>query len=128
MIHSDFDNLWGVAVNASDDIYVTDLNNKKVSVLRDHETFSRTFGRGVLSSPSGICTDSSGRIYIIYRHSNRILLFNLQHELLKVIGDEGGLKEPRGISLDPEGNIIICNSGKSCVQLLSSAGDQSPNL
>lgn len=79
----------------------------------------------MLSSPSGICTDSSGRIYIIYRHSNRILLFNSQHELLKVIGDEGRLKEPRGISLDPEGNIIICNSGKSCVQLLSSAGDQS---
>lgn len=45
-----------------------------------------------------------------------------------MIGDEEGLKEPCGISLDPKGNIIICNSGKSCVQLLSSAGDQSPNL
>lgn len=123
VIHSDFYNPWGVAVNTSDDIYVTDLNNKKVQVWRDHEPFSRTFGRGVVYSPCGICTDSSGRIYVADRDLNKILLFNSQHKLCKKIGDEGGLKEPRGVSLDPEGNIIICNSGKSCVQLLSSEGD-----
>ena len=129
MFYSDFRSPWGVTVNASNEIFVTDLNNNKVKVFSDYGQLFRSFGLGLLSSPSGICTDTSGRIYVVDRGNNRILLFDSEGELVKEVGEESmsyghvQLKEPRGISLDPEGKIIICNSGKSCVLLLSSEGD-----
>lgn len=120
---ADFYNPWGVAVNASGDIYVTDLNNKKVQVLREHEMSSRSFGHDVLSTPCGICTDTSRRIYVADRTYNSIFLFSSKGKFIEEIKVEEELNQPRGISLDPEGNIIICNSGKSCVQLISLEGD-----
>lgn len=110
-------------MNASGDIYVTDLNNKKVQVLREREMSSRSFGHDVLSTPCGICTDTSRRIYVPDRTYNSIFLFSSKGKFIEEIKVEEELNQPRGISLDPEGNIIICNSGKSCVQLISLEGD-----
>lgn len=89
-------------MNASGDIYVTDLNNKKVQVLREHEKFSRSFGHDVLSTPCGICTDTSRRIYVADRTYNRILLFSSKGKFIEEIELEEELNEPCGISLDPE--------------------------
>lgn len=122
-----FYNPWGVAVNASNEIYVTDMNNNEVKVFDENGEFIRSFGKSLLHAPNGICSDDSGRIYVADRCNNRILLFNAKGEFLKEVVEENKpdhqLKEPCGISLDPQGNIIVCNSGDRSVQLFSLDGD-----
>ncbi len=128
-IYSDpnFYNPWGVAVNASSEIFVTDMNNNQVKVFDKNGEFVRSFGKSLLSAPNGICIDDAGRIYVVDRRNNRILLFNSVGKFLREVVEENmsgcHLNEPRGISLDPQGNIVVCNSGNRSVQLFSLEGE-----
>ena len=108
-------NPWGVAVNASNEIFVTDLKNNRGVVLNEKGEFIRTFGDNLLNQPTGICIDNEGRIFVANRGNNKILVFSPRGEYATAAVLNGGsLKEPRGISLDVQGNLIVCDTGNKC--------------
>ena len=124
----EFDSPWGIAVNASNDVIVTDMGNQCVKIfsVKDRVVLTQSFGQKLFGQPTGICVDVEGRIYVADKQKNTISLFSSDGKKLGAIGkDQNGdtrLKEPRGISLDSQGNIVVCGSGNKCVKVLSSDG------
>ena len=116
-------NPWGVIVNDSNEILVSDLSNNRILVLNDKGEFIRSFGRNAVLYPSGLTTDYEGRTFVVSRGNNKILLFDPNGELITTVNNVGSLEQPRGISLDSQGNLIVCDSGNECVKIFSPDGN-----
>ena len=113
---------WGVAVNDSNEIFVSDLDNNRILVLNEKGEFIRSFGQNRVNKPTGISIDSEGRAFVASRGNNKILLFNPNGEYVSTVNNAGSLKNPRGISLDSQGNLIVCDTGNKCVKMFSPDG------
>ena len=110
---------WGVAVNDSNEILVTDKRNNRVVVLNDNGEFMRSFGQNLVNLPTGICINKEGRIFVANRGNNKVLLFSPDGEYVTEVHEGGLLSEPRGISINREGNLTVCDAGKKCVKFIS---------
>ena len=55
--------------------------------------------------------------------SNKILLFDSKGEYVTTIHNGELLKEPRGISLDAHGNLVVCDAGNKCVKFFLTEGE-----
>jgi len=97
---------WGVAVNDSNEIFVTDKRNNRIVVINDEGAFIRSFGQNLVNLPTGICISKEGRSFVANRGNNKVLLFSPNGEYLKEVQGGGSLNEPRGISIDERGNLI----------------------
>ena len=117
---------WGITVNDSNEIFVSDSNNDRILVFNEIGEFLSSFGEGRVQWPNGISIDNTGRTYVTNRVGNNVLLFNPDREYVRTViekrNNKGVLVEPRGITLDWQGNLIICNTGKKCVQIYSPNG------
>lgn len=107
---------WGIAVNDKNEIFISDKEGDRLQVFNEKGNFIKTVKHELLSSPSGICTDSAGRIYVAAM--NRVLLINPNGDYMKVISDNEN-QGWGGITLDEEENIIVCKGG---VHILSPEG------
>ncbi len=114
---------WGVAVNHSNEIFVSDMGSNRIVVLNEKEELIRSFGQNLVDMPAGVSIDNEDRIFVVNRRSNKILLFNSNGEFVSTVNKSESLKEPRGISLDSQGNIIVCDTGNKCVRLFSPEGN-----
>ena len=114
---------WGVTVNDSNEIFVSDRDNNRIVVFNENGGFLRSFGQNVLNCPNGLITDKTGRIFVGNRRDNKILVFRSNGEYVSTIHSGESLREPRGISLDTQGNLIVCDTGNKCVRLISPQGD-----
>jgi len=113
---------WGVAVNDSNDMFVTDQGNDRIVVLNEKGEFIRSFGQNLVNLPTGICIDKEGRIFVANRHNNKIILFSSKGEYVTEVHDGRLLDEPRGISIDGQGNLIVCDTENKCVKFISPDG------
>ena len=84
-----------VAVDAQDNIYVTDSQAGKVFVFEPNGKFQRTIGsikggEGFFKRPTGIAVDSAAqRIYITDTLRNKIFITDMQGSVLQTIGKNG---------------------------------------
>ena len=125
------DNPWGVAVNKSNhDIIVSDMGNDRIVVFNENGVFSKAFQHFDLKCPNGVFTDKAGRIFVCSRLSNKISLFQSNGEYIKTIMNSlysgefsESLEKPRGISLNDEGNLIVCDSENACLRFISPEGN-----
>ena len=119
----ELDRPWGVAVNDKNEIIVCDFGNYRLQVFNENGDFIRTIEHELLAHPVGICIDSTGRIYVAAW--NKILLFNPNGDYIKEISDEENQDaEWCGITLDEQGNVIVCNQkyDNKAVHILSPEG------
>lgn len=113
---------WGVTVNESNEIFVSDMDNNRIVVFNEKGKFIWSFGQNVVNKPTGICIDNKGRIFVANRGNNKILLFNSKGEYVTAVHNGDLLKEPRGMSLDGQGNLVVCDTRNNCLQFLSPNG------
>ena len=115
---------WGIAVNDSDEIFVSDMDNNRIVVFNEYGEFIRSFRHNVLSRPTGLAVDNTGRITVVNRaEDGKILLFTSNGEYVRTICDGHSLKDPLGVALDSQGNLIVCDSGNVCVRFISPQGN-----
>ena len=112
---------WGLATNDSNEILLSDTCNDRILVLNEKGEFIRSFGQH-LSLPTGLITDNAGRIFVTNRLNDKILVFNQNGEYILTLNEPKSLREPRGISLDSQGSVIVCDAGDKCVKFFSSNG------
>ena len=111
-----------MAVNDSNEIFVSDMSNNRILVLNEKGEFIRSFGENLVNMPTGISIDNEGWAFVVNRGNNKILLFNANGKYVSTVNSDTSLKEPRGISLDSQGNMIVCDTGNKCVKFFSPDG------
>jgi DNA-binding beta-propeller fold protein YncE len=86
---------YGVAVDADDNLYVTDLKRGIIVVFSADGKFKRNIGRykdeGIFQSPNSIAIDrASGRIYVADTERHLVVILNRDGKDLGHIGKRGG--------------------------------------
>jgi DNA-binding beta-propeller fold protein YncE len=121
----DFTDPWGIAVNSSGYVFVTDTENNRVEVFNQTGQFVTAWGQlgpeaGNFSSPEGIAIDGSGLVYVADTGNNRVEVFTSTGAFVRQWGTAGlaagQMLEPMGIALDQAGNVIVSDVAGSRVQ------------
>jgi DNA-binding beta-propeller fold protein YncE len=87
-----------VAVDAQDNIYVTDSESGKIFVFDANGKYKRAIGslrggEGYFKRPTGLAVDSAEqRIYVTDTLRDKIFVLDMGGNVLKTIGDKGGDK------------------------------------
>jgi len=121
----------GVAVNARDEIAVTDWLNRRVQIFKSDGKYLRSFGRhgnkaGEFKCPVGITFHTNGNVFVADRDNHRIQIFSGEGEYVGMFGGEGSLdsqlSNPCGLSVDSDGNIVVADAGNELIKIFSPDG------
>ena len=140
---------YGLAVDASGNLYLSDWNNNVVRKLDTSGVISTVAGTGTsgfsgdggaavnaqLASPYGLAVDSGGNLYIADNSNVRIRRVDTSGTITTVAGSgvccyagDGGaaadaqLGYPDGVAVDAAGNLYIADSDDGRVRKVNSAG------
>ncbi|HYN15197.1 MAG TPA: 6-bladed beta-propeller [Terriglobales bacterium] len=116
-----------IAVDADDNIYVTELRRSVVSVFQPGGHFMRTIGLGVLKLPTGIWVDKQNRkLYVADWVRDEILSFDLEGKPLQAFGSfgtaPGQLNHPLDIALYRD-TLVVLDAGNSRFELFDLNGN-----
>jgi len=115
-----------IAVDADDNIYLTELGRSAVFVLQPNGHFLRTIGLGILRLPTGIWVDKENRrLYVADWIRDEILSFDLEGQLLQVFGSWGAgpgqLLYPLDIVVHGD-TLVVLDAGNSRFELFDLQG------
>lgn len=140
---------FGLAADKFGNVYFADWLNNRVRKVSTSGIINTIAGTGVggysgdgglatlaqLSSPSGVCVDTSGNVYIGDAASNVIRKINTSGIISTIAGTviagfsgDGGpataaqLSGPSGLAADNQGNIFVMDIGNSRIRKINSAG------
>jgi tripartite motif-containing protein 71 len=120
----------GIAIDASNMVYVVDMNNHRVVKFNSTGGFITkwgTLGIGTsnLKYPEGIAIDGAGDVYVADTGNSRIQVFSNTGAPKTTWGsngsDNGKFQTPVGISISPAGDIFVSDDNR--FQQFSSTGD-----
>ena len=124
---------WWVAVNAKDEIAVTDLGNQRVQIFNSEGNYLRLLGRsatkeGEFNFPTGITYHNNGNIFVADNDNGRIQILSGKGKYVGTFGKRGSLDSRlsnslRGLSVDSDGNIIVADSGNRLIRIFSPDGN-----
>ncbi|CAK9291470.1 unnamed protein product [Gordionus sp. m RMFG-2023] len=113
LLEAQFTEPSGVAVNAQGDIIVADTNNHRIQIFDREGRFKFQFGEcgkrdGQLLYPNRVAAvRTSGDIVVTERSpTHQIQIFDKFGRFLRKFGADV-LQHPRGVTVDPEGKIVI---------------------
>jgi hypothetical protein len=126
-----FDLPYGIAVDAADNVYVTEVNNHRVQKFNATGGHLMTFGSngsasGQFKSPLGIVVNAGGDIYVADGLNHRIQKFNSSGGFVTKWGTfgsgAGAFRVPQGLALDGSGNVYAVDQGNHRVQKFDAGG------
>ena len=134
-----FCNPWAVAVNARDEIALTDFwNNRAVEIYSSDGKYLRSLGgkgnkagefqfpKGEFQFPKGIAFHKNGNIFVADCNNDRVQIFSGEGEYVGMFGGKGSLdsqlSESCGLSVDNEDNIIFADAGNKLIKIFSPNG------
>ena len=120
-----------VAVDAQDNIYVTDSNAGEIFVFEPSGKYLRTIGslkggEGYFKRPTGIAVDSAAqRIYVTDTLRDKVFILDMQGTVLNTIGKtgqaEGEFNLPTELRLDGP-NLMVVDAMNFRVQVFDRSG------
>ena len=110
----------GVSSGETGNLYVSDFTRGCVYVFSNGGEFLHSFGQGVkLDSPHGVCVFGQ-YVYVTCTNGCYVSVFTTEGEYVTTFGKNGGYKgdfvHPRGVSIDIDGYVYVCDSGNNRVQ------------
>ena len=120
-----FDRPWDIASDGNSLLYITDHGNARIQVFDKEGKYMREFGQkgrsyGKLYGPIYIHIHCN-LVYVSEFHNNRVSVFTTDGKFVCTVGRKGSgpgeLLYPRGIFVDKDGFVCICDSENNCVQI-----------
>jgi sugar lactone lactonase YvrE len=116
-----------IALDASNNIYVTNLNFPEVSKFDSTGKYLFSFGMAgsgngefVAGFQDGIAVNSAGDIYVVDSGNNRVQVFDAKGTYLSQFGSygmgNGQFRYPSALALDAEGNVFVTDVQNSRVE------------
>lgn len=138
----------GVAVLPDGDLVVADFYNQRVQELHSDGTFVRQWGEtgkkgyvrsGTFNYPTDVAADARGNIYIVDGYNDRIQVFGLSGQFLRMWGGPFGLhlpasinflgslngwfKTPTAIAINPRtGDVFVADEENDRIQKFTAYG------
>ncbi|WP_380156155.1 cell wall-binding repeat-containing protein [Kineococcus sp. R86509] len=140
---------YGVAVDASGNVYVADMRNNQIDKVNTSGMLSVIAGTGArgvpiagaatassLTDPTGVALDTAGNVYIADQSNQRIEKVNPSGVLSIVAGNgnagiaptpgpatASALSYPSGVAVDAAGNVYIADQSGNRVEKVDTAGN-----
>lgn len=125
-----------IAIDSSDNVYVTDWGNGRVQKFTSGGAYSTQWGlpgsgNAQFNGPAGIAVDGAGNVFVADSGNQRIQKFSSTGAYINQWGSYGSgngqfnFPTPIGIigmTVDSGGNVYVADAGNSRVQVFSSAG------
>jgi gliding motility-associated-like protein len=108
LISATFSELFGIVVDATGNIYVSEYGNNVVRKINTTTNQVSTFATG-FNKPKGMAVDAAGNIYVADEGSNSIKKISPTGVVTTLAA--GPLSVPSGVALDKAGNLYIANTG-----------------
>ena len=116
---------FGLSVDSDGNIIVADFVNKLVKIFTPNGQFLRKFGEDLLVNPCH-CIQKDQYFIVSDYHDHRIKVFNTDGDFLYKFGNEGEgdgeFNDPRYLSVDKVGHLMVCEVGNDRVQVLELNG------
>jgi sugar lactone lactonase YvrE len=122
----------GIAINAKDEVFVTDLNNARVQKFDASGKFLSGFDLPLDNPPrktnlaGGIALDPDGLIYLSYMGQHKIAVYSEEGKLVREWGKKGAgdgeLSQPGGIVFTKEGTLLVADQGNHRIQKFTRDG------
>lgn len=121
---------YGIAVNPSGNVHVTDTDNNRIQKFSSSGAFITKWGSygtgdGQFDTPSGVAVDALGNVYVA-DSSNRIQKLSPTGTFITKWGSKGTgdsqFYYPTGIAVDASGNVYVADLENNRVQKFSSIG------
>jgi sugar lactone lactonase YvrE len=114
----------GIAINAKDEIFVTEFKNNRVQKFSTEGKFLAQFP--VESMPGGLAVDRQGRIYIAPMMSHKICVYDETGKLVRTWGKkgkgDGEFDRPGGIAIAKDGTVYVADQVNRRVQRFTPEG------
>jgi sugar lactone lactonase YvrE len=126
----------GVAVDASGNVYVADMQNRlvrKITPAGVVTTFAGATGGASINfkAPAGIAVDASGNVYVADEGTNLIskitaagvastLAGSGSMGFTNGVGTAASFNFPTGVAVDSKGNVYVADRGNNAIRLISS--------
>ena len=129
--NTQFEYIYGVAVDASGYVYVADYYNHRVQKFTISGAFiekwgSEGSGDGQFSYPHGIAVDTAGYVYVADEHNNRIQKFTSSGDFITKWGSygigDGQFRTPYGVAVDSSGYVYVADPDNNRIQKFTSSG------
>lgn len=127
-----FNHPFGIAIDASDFVYVADQQNERVQKFTANGDYVGEWtipsGGPEPSDPTGICVAPNGDILVTEHHRHVVSRWTSGGSKIGEIGllpgsdDPGHFVYPVGVATDPAGNIYVGDSGNNRIQKFASDG------
>ena len=121
---------WGIAVNQSGEIVITEWRAACVSVFSPSGEKLRSFSthnsdKSQMNYPHGVAVDAEGNILVVAMDSHCIRKYTATGQFLAAVGTKGKgplqFHQPKGIAFNAHNNkLYVTDSFTDCVQVLNS--------
>lgn len=121
-----FKNPYGVAVDASGNVYVVDTGNPRIQKFSSSGAFlakwgSSGSGDGQFEIPYGVAVDAWGKVYVVDTGNPRIQKFSNSGAFLAKWGSwgngDGQFNYPSGVAVNASGNVYVADTSNSRIQV-----------
>lgn len=123
-----FNLVHGVAVDAKRRVYVADRNNDRVQVFDEHGRFLDAWPNIRNAVDVKVSQDQS--VWVTMGFAHKLAKYDAAGKLLTHWGSygsfPGGLNNPHQLSVDPDGNLYIADSGNNRVQKFTAKSNADP--